>query len=67
MGLPEKGKITLPHKFKKGKNNLITDVPGVTVGQVTLIDDENTYIPELRQFCLIREMYSEKRLQQAPV
>lgn len=40
MGLPEKGKITLPHKFKKGKNNLITDVPGVTVGQVTLIDDE---------------------------
>ena len=40
MGIPENKKIPLERKFKKGKLNLITDVPGVRVGQVTLNDDE---------------------------
>lgn len=40
MGLPEKGNIKLRSKFRKGKNNLITDVPGVKVGQITKIDQE---------------------------
>lgn len=40
MGLPEKCEISLQHKFKKGERNLITDVQGVTVGHVSLRDDE---------------------------
>lgn len=40
MGLPEVCEITLKNKYKKGKRNLITDVGGVTVGHVTLRDDE---------------------------
>ncbi len=40
MGLPENAKVFLPHVYPKGKRNLITDVPGVKVGMVTLRDDE---------------------------
>lgn len=36
MGLPENDKINIVNKYKKGKKNLITDVPGVKVGHVTL-------------------------------
>lgn len=40
MGLPENCSIKLRTKFKKGARNLITDVPGVKVGHVTLVDQE---------------------------
>ena len=40
MGLPEGSGLTLYSKRKPGKRNLITDVPGVTVGQVTIQDRE---------------------------
>lgn len=40
MGLPEGCKVNLRTKFPKGKKNLITDVPGVKVGHVTLKDEE---------------------------
>lgn len=42
MGLPQDCYINLPSKFKKGKRNLITDVKGVRVGQVTLEDSSKT-------------------------
>jgi len=38
MGIPENSNIKLRNKFKKGKRNLITDVPGVKVGQITKKD-----------------------------
>jgi D-aminopeptidase len=40
MGLPKDCKLELYSKWPKGRKNLITDVPGVTVGQVTLKDGE---------------------------
>lgn len=40
MGLPMNCEITIRNKFEKGARNLITDVAGVTVGHVTLKDDE---------------------------
>lgn len=40
MGLPENKKVKLINKYPKGKKNKITDVPGVTVGQVTIEDEE---------------------------
>lgn len=40
VGLEKSSKIKLHQKFPKGPRNLITDVAGVTVGQVTLNDDE---------------------------
>ena len=40
MGLPSECGIELYRKYEKGAKNLITDVPGVKVGHVTLIDDE---------------------------
>ena len=40
MGLEKNSKIKLHQKFPKGPRNLITDVAGVTVGQVTLNDNE---------------------------
>lgn len=40
MGLPDKCKVELRNKFPKGKRNLITDIPGVRVGQVTLEDQK---------------------------
>lgn len=39
MGLPENTGLDLRTKYKKGKLNLITDVPGVTVGHKTLTGD----------------------------
>lgn len=39
-GIRKDSKIKLHQKFPKGPRNLITDVAGVTVGQVTLNDDE---------------------------
>ena len=39
MGLPENSSIKLRTKFRKGERNLITDVPGVKVGQVTKVDN----------------------------
>ncbi len=40
MGLPENSRVKMHHKYPKGERNLITDVPGVKVGHVTLRDDE---------------------------
>ncbi len=40
MGLPENSRAKIQNKYPKGKKNLITDVPGVKVGHVTLQDDE---------------------------
>ncbi len=40
MGLPENSNLNLFSKWKKGKTNLITDVPGVKVGSVTLKNNE---------------------------
>ena len=40
MGLPDQSGLNLYSKWKPGKRNLITDVPGVTVGQVTIQDGE---------------------------
>ena len=40
MGIPNNSKIKLRRKFRKGELNLITDVPGVKVGQVTITDSE---------------------------
>ena len=40
MGLPDYCAVKLQNKYTKGKKNLITDVPGVKVGQVTLEDHE---------------------------
>ena len=39
MGLPKDCKIELNNKYEKGKRNLITDVPGVKVGHVSVEDD----------------------------
>lgn len=39
MGLPINCAISLHHAYEKGARNLITDVQGVTVGQVTLTDE----------------------------
>ena len=39
MGLPRSCKVELKNKYEKGKRNLITDVPGVKVGHVTLQDE----------------------------
>lgn len=38
MGLPKDSEVKIRSKFKSGARNLITDVPGVKVGHVTLID-----------------------------
>ncbi|QIB68673.1 P1 family peptidase [Aminipila butyrica] len=40
MGLPKDCELSIRCRFKKGEKNLITDVPGVKVGHVTLIDQE---------------------------
>ena len=39
MGLPADCGFELYRKYKKGPNDLITDVPGVKVGHITLVDD----------------------------
>lgn len=39
MGLPDNSGLNLFKKYKKGKNNLITDVEGVKVSHVTLKND----------------------------
>ena len=40
MGLPNNCEFNIVNRYKKGVRNLITDVPGVKVGQVTLNDGE---------------------------
>ena len=40
MGIPVESKIKLRSRFRKGKLNLITDVPGVKAGHKTIIDEE---------------------------
>lgn len=40
MGLSDDSNIKLMRKYKRGKRNLITDVPGVKVGHVTKTDEE---------------------------
>ncbi len=40
MGLPKDCELELHEKWKKGKKNLITDVPGVKVGHTTIHDGE---------------------------
>lgn len=43
MGLSNNFKFNLYHKFKSGPKNLITDIPGVKVGNITIRDgDINT-------------------------
>ncbi|NLY19741.1 MAG: P1 family peptidase [Tissierellia bacterium] len=39
MGLPKNSGIDIRCKYEKGNRNLITDVPGIKVGHVTLIDE----------------------------
>lgn len=39
MGLPKNCKIKISSKFKRGAKNLITDVLGVQVGHITLVND----------------------------
>ncbi len=39
MGLPKQCEIRLENRYEKGERNLITDVPGVKVGQTTIKDD----------------------------
>lgn len=43
MGLPKQCEVELNNKYTKGVKNLITDVPGVKVGQIT-VEDEGKYI-----------------------
>lgn len=38
MGLPENQWVSITAKYPKGPKNKITDVPGVTVGHVTIED-----------------------------
>ena len=40
MGLPKDSGLNVSFGFKKGERNLITDVPGVKVGHVTIKDEE---------------------------
>ncbi len=40
MGLAKDSKVKMTSRFTSGQLNLITDVPGVKVGQVTLEDDK---------------------------
>ena len=40
MGLPDNCKLDLHSKWKHGSRNLITDVPGVKVGNVTVNDGD---------------------------
>ena len=40
MGLPKESNLNLHSKWKPGERNLITDVPGVKVGNVTVEDEE---------------------------
>ena len=40
MGLSQTCEIKLKNKFQRGNRNLITDIPGVRVGQVTLQNAE---------------------------
>ncbi len=40
MGLPKGCEVKIRSKFRSGKRNLITDVPGVKVGHVTLREEE---------------------------
>ncbi len=40
MGLPDTWEMSLDHKYRKGARNLISDVPGVTVGHVTKKDSK---------------------------
>lgn len=40
MGLPKDCEVSIRSRFKKGERNLITDVPGVKVGHVTLKNNE---------------------------
>ena len=40
MGLPKECELQLENRYAKGEKNLITDVPGVRVGHVTLNDDD---------------------------
>lgn len=48
MGLPEGDRLGLLSKWERGKKNLITDVPGVRVGSVTLKQGEvNTGVTAL--------------------
>lgn len=40
MGLPKECELQLENRYARGEKNLITDVPGVRVGHVTLNDDD---------------------------
>ncbi|QIB69822.1 P1 family peptidase [Aminipila butyrica] len=40
MGLPKDCQVSIRSRFEKGQRNLITDVPGVQVGHVTLKEPE---------------------------
>lgn len=40
MGIPDTARLELHSKWPRGPKNLITDVPGVKVGHVTLKDQD---------------------------
>ena len=59
MGLEKECKLNLFSKYEKGKKNLITDVPGVQVGHVTLKgQDVHTGVTALLPHC--GNMFREK-------
>lgn len=61
MGLPRSCKVELKNKYEKGKRNLITDVPGVKVGHVTLQDEGKHIHTGVRQSFRMRKIFSKRR------
>lgn len=62
MGLPDNCAVKLQNKFAKGGKNLITDVPGVKVGQVTLEDGEkDIHTGVTWRFFRTAAIYSERK------
>ena len=55
MGLPKDSNLKLYSKWQPGERNLITDVPGVKVGNVTVEDDEKDIHTGVRQSFLMEE------------
>lgn len=65
MGLPKECELQLENRYARGEKNLITDVPGVRVGHVTLNDDDkDVHYRGNCSFCLIRATCSKTKSQQ---
>ena len=55
MGLPKECELQLENRYARGEKNLITDVPGVRVGHVTLNDDDKDVQMCIRDRCRLQE------------